>query len=75
MPTTKVKTKSQPVKSSLKSTAKKSNSGFLSNHLQQHFGFDSFKEPQEEIINNLLDGKDNVVRKPDSLFLEAKKIA
>lgn len=64
MPTTKAKPQSQPVKSPLKSTIKKSNSGFLSNHLQQHFGFDSFKEPQEEIINNLLEGKDTFVIMP-----------
>ena len=63
MPTTKGKIKNQPVKSSLKSTTKK-NSSILSNHLQEHFGFNSFKEPQEEIINNLLAGKDTFVIMP-----------
>jgi ATP-dependent DNA helicase RecQ len=32
--------------------------------LQHHFGFDSFKGNQEEIINNLMDGKDTFVLMP-----------
>ncbi len=64
MPTTKVKTKSQSVKPSPKPTTKKNKTGVLSNHLQQHFGFDSFKDPQEDIINNLLDGRDTFVIMP-----------
>ncbi|MEO6288322.1 MAG: DEAD/DEAH box helicase [Ginsengibacter sp.] len=61
---TKVKTKSKPVKPLLKTVVKKSNSEILSKHLQHHFGFDSFKEPQEDIINNLLNGKDTFVIMP-----------
>ena len=29
----------------------------LQEHLQQHFGFDSFREGQEAAISRLLDGK------------------
>lgn len=36
----------------------------LSQQLQQHFGFDGFKEPQEAIIQSLLDGKDTFVIMP-----------
>ena len=32
--------------------------------LQKHFGFDGFKGNQEEIINNLMDGKDTFVLMP-----------
>ncbi|MEP6583409.1 MAG: DNA helicase RecQ [Ginsengibacter sp.] len=64
MTTTKAKTKNQHPTSSLSSVAKKSNSGNLSAHLQKHFGFKSFKDPQEEIIENLLDGKDTFVIMP-----------
>ena len=32
--------------------------------LQTHFGFDGFKGNQEEIINNLMDGKDTFVLMP-----------
>ncbi len=64
MPTTKVKTKTQRLNSSPKGSIKKSNSTFLLNHLQHHFGFTTFKEPQEEIINNLLEGKDTFVIMP-----------
>ncbi|MEO6221089.1 MAG: DNA helicase RecQ [Ginsengibacter sp.] len=64
MPTTKVKTKSKAVKQFSRSLTKNNNSTFLSDHLQQHFGFDSFKDPQEEIINNLLEGRDVFVIMP-----------
>ncbi|MDQ6845142.1 MAG: DNA helicase RecQ [Bacteroidota bacterium] len=64
MPTSKVKTKKKSNSSSLKSSANQKNSEFLTNHLKEHFGFNSFKEPQEEIINNLLDGKDTFVIMP-----------
>lgn len=64
MPTTKVKTKNQSVKPSPKPTIKETKTGVLSNHLQQHFGFVSFKDPQEDIINNLLDGRDTFVIMP-----------
>ena len=36
----------------------------LNKHLQHYFGFDTFKDPQEEIINNLLAGKDTFVIMP-----------
>src|SRR5450759_2687136 len=36
----------------------------LSKHLREHFGFDGFKTPQEEIIKTLLDGKDTFVIMP-----------
>ncbi|MEO6405947.1 MAG: DNA helicase RecQ, partial [Ferruginibacter sp.] len=36
----------------------------LSTHLQEHFGFDKFKFPQEEIIQSLLSGKDSFVIMP-----------
>ena len=36
----------------------------LSKHLQEQFGFDSFKNPQEEIIKSLLAGKDTFVIMP-----------
>src|SRR5271156_3679625 len=55
---------------SKKSSAKKikSNNGILSSdllsHLQEHFGFDSFKDTQEPIIQNLLSGKDTFVIMP-----------
>ena len=65
MPVSKLKTKTKSVKKS--STSKKEKSqqtDDLTSHLQQNFGFDSFKEPQEEIINNLLAGKDTFVIMP-----------
>jgi ATP-dependent DNA helicase RecQ len=36
----------------------------LEHHLQKHFGFNSFKEPQEKIIKSLLSGKDTFVIMP-----------
>jgi ATP-dependent DNA helicase RecQ len=36
----------------------------LTDHLQKNFGFNSFKEPQEEIIKSLLSGKDTFVIMP-----------
>src|SRR5665647_222224 len=63
MPTT--KTKPNKTKSSLKSKIEKPiNSGSLTEHLQKNFGFNAFKEPQEEIINNLLAGRDTFVIMP-----------
>ena len=65
MPTTKLKSKSKPVKKSSgnkEDKIKKAES--LKEHLQQNFGFDAFKEPQEEIINSLLSGKDTFVIMP-----------
>ncbi len=67
MPTTKTK---KPPKTSTPKTSNKSNTNktyqgkLLSEHLQNNFGFNSFKEPQEEIINSLLSGKDTFVIMP-----------
>src|ERR1700755_2756410 len=36
----------------------------LSTHLQEHFGFNKFKGPQEAIIKSLLSGKDTFVIMP-----------
>ncbi len=36
----------------------------LKKHLLENFGFDTFKYPQEEIINSLLEGKDTFVIMP-----------
>jgi ATP-dependent DNA helicase RecQ len=36
----------------------------ITGHLRDYFGFDAFKEPQEEVINNLLAGKDALVIMP-----------
>ena len=54
-----------------KSTVKKTqapasnyNSVSLKNSLQEHFGFDEFKAPQEKIIQAVLDGKDVFVIMP-----------
>lgn len=65
MPTTKTKPKTKLSKSSLKSkTEKPTIQGSLTEQLQKNFGFKAFKEPQEEIINNLLSGKDTFVIMP-----------
>src|SRR6202008_2527366 len=39
-------------------------SGTLLSHLQEHFGFDSFKDSQDAIIQSLLSGKDTFVIMP-----------
>lgn len=36
----------------------------LTDYLKKHFGFDQFKGEQEQVINNLLDGKDTFVIMP-----------
>ncbi len=36
----------------------------LNKHLQEQFGFDAFKDPQEEIIQSVLNGKDTFVIMP-----------
>ena len=62
-----VKTKSQATK---KTTSKKESqnakkyTGSLTAELEKHFGFDTFKGRQEEIINSLLSGKDTFVIMP-----------
>ncbi len=67
MLTTKSKTttKSKPSKiSNTNKASAPSKNGILAGHLQKHFGFNSFKEPQEEIIESLLSGKDTFVIMP-----------
>ena len=64
MPTTKLKPQSSPVKKTSGRKTKNQESENLSDHLQQNFGFDAFKEPQERIINSLLSGKDTFVIMP-----------
>ena len=61
------KTKSsikEPKPAPAKKAVPKNNSRNLSGLLQSHFGFDGFKDPQEEIINSLLDGNDTFVIMP-----------
>ncbi|MEO6706173.1 MAG: RecQ family ATP-dependent DNA helicase, partial [Ginsengibacter sp.] len=62
MPTTKP-SKSKP-QSSLIKIEKPVNPGLLTKQLHKHFGFKTFKEPQEEIIKNLLAGNDTFVIMP-----------
>ncbi len=67
MPTTKTKLKTpkNPVKKSSENNKEdKPKDTQLANHLQQYFGFDAFKGPQEEIIKSLLSGKDTFVIMP-----------
>jgi ATP-dependent DNA helicase RecQ len=45
-------------------TSEKANNTLLKEQLQKHFGFNSFKEPQEQIIKSLLSGKDTFVIMP-----------
>src|ERR1700755_358537 len=65
MATTKTKTKA---KATTVSTGKKINGSSptlsLSSQLQDQFGFDGFKGPQEEIIQSLLNGNDTFVIMP-----------
>ena len=63
MPTLK-KSKTNLSKTISKIVAENKSKQSLTEHLQQHFGFNSFKEPQEEIINNLLSGRDTFVIMP-----------
>jgi ATP-dependent DNA helicase RecQ len=53
-----------PKKVSAKIINKKNNSSELTAQLQQYFGFDGFKQPQEDIIKNLLAGNDSFVIMP-----------
>ena len=64
MPTSKIEPQKTPTKKFSAKKAKTLESESLSNHLQQNFGFDAFKEPQEKIINSLLAGKDTFVIMP-----------
>ncbi len=62
-----VKSKSnikQPVKSTGEKATPKKNQSDLTAELQLHFGLDSFRGPQEDIIKNLLAGNDTFVIMP-----------
>ncbi|MBP6287604.1 MAG: ATP-dependent DNA helicase RecQ, partial [Ferruginibacter sp.] len=54
----------QPAARTAKKGATKNTHSELTVQLQDHFGFDGFKEPQEEIINSLLNGNDTFVIMP-----------
>ncbi|RYY65710.1 MAG: ATP-dependent DNA helicase RecQ, partial [Chitinophagaceae bacterium] len=58
----KLTTKKATVKKAAASTS--INIDGLSDHLQEQFGFDGFKGPQEDIIKSLLSGKDTFVIMP-----------
>ena len=62
------KTKEKLIKSTgkhpLKKTAPPKLESLLTKNLQEHFGFDSFKSPQEEIIKSVLAGQDTFVIMP-----------
>ena len=64
MSKTQVNSKTTSKSPAKKKTGKPASNGLLKENLQKHFGFDSFKYPQEEIINNLLSGKDTFVIMP-----------
>lgn len=67
MPTTKSKETPKSQSSNIlkkRESEKTTKDGILTQHLQKHFGFNSFKEPQEKIINSLLAGKDTFVIMP-----------
>ncbi|MEO8822828.1 MAG: RecQ family ATP-dependent DNA helicase, partial [Ginsengibacter sp.] len=66
MSTTKMKNpRTQKPKTTSKCNEKEiANDFFLNEKLQKHFGFKSFKEPQKEIITNLLSGRDTFVIMP-----------
>lgn len=64
-----VKTKNKPNKENSKNSTKSSSASqaddqILTEQLQKHFGFNSFKEPQQAIIKSLLSGKDTFVIMP-----------
>ena len=66
MPTTKSKNPriQKPTKSSESDNDEIATDILLTEKLQKHFGFKSFKEPQEKIITSLLSGKDTFVIMP-----------
>ena len=64
MPTTKTKVNPPKVSAKSKKTPITTSSISLTDHLQKNFGFNKFKEPQEDIINNLLSGNDTFVIMP-----------
>src|SRR6476661_1882574 len=64
MTTLNAKTKSSSKTAVKKKIHSDKPSSELSDHLREHFGFDGFKFPQEEIIKSLLGGKDTFVIMP-----------
>jgi ATP-dependent DNA helicase RecQ len=64
MPTLKSKTKTNLSKSISKIVKEPTDQQNLTSQLQKYFGFNKFKEPQEEIINSLLSGRDTFVIMP-----------
>jgi ATP-dependent DNA helicase RecQ len=67
MSTTKTKPKPKreiSTTSDQSNTSLEINGGSLEEHLQTYFGFNSFKEPQEDIIKSLLSGRDTFVIMP-----------
>src|SRR6201996_5635553 len=61
------KTTARKIKAVSNKTAAKTSakvSGTLLSHLQEHFGFDAFKDNQDAIIQSLLSGKDTFVIMP-----------
>ncbi len=56
--------KTKIAKSNMPAAKKSAGTINLTDALQQHFGFDKFKHPQESIIQSLLDGNDTFVIMP-----------
>ena len=53
-----------PLNQSVKKVKARTDQTSLAAQLQHHFGFDGFKDPQEEIITSLLEGHDTFVIMP-----------
>jgi ATP-dependent DNA helicase RecQ len=62
--TKKISTKPTQKTTTAKTAAREKSTGTLSDQLQNHFGFDGFKGPQQEIIETLLNGRDTFVIMP-----------
>ena len=62
--TKKISTKPTQKTTTAKTSAREKSTGTLSDQLQNHFGFDGFKGPQQEIIETLLNGRDTFVIMP-----------
>src|SRR5882724_6144999 len=58
------KTTTRKTKANSSSSVKDKASASLLQHLQEHFGFDAFKDNQDAIIQNLLSGNDTFVIMP-----------
>jgi ATP-dependent DNA helicase RecQ len=63
-PKTKAETTKKPVKPTAEKATPKKNQSDLTAELQKHFGLDSFRGSQEDIIKNLLSGNDTFVIMP-----------